>query len=187
MTRSRQRQRSGTTLEPPLVILLTGVSGCGKTTTGKNLSKVLGWPYRDADEFHPAANVAKMRSGTPLTDNDRWPWLDAIGGWIDERRRDRAPAIVSCSALKHAYRSRLLAGRDGVRLVYLQGRRETIAERLAGRKGHFMPAALLESQFATLEEPRPDEGALVVPIALSPRKVVHRILSELELSGSSRA
>lgn len=160
----------------PYVLLLMGVSGCGKTTTGRNLSKMLAWPYRDADEFHPPANVAKMRAGIALTDDDRWPWLDAIGGWIDERCRDQAPAIVSCSALKRVYRERLLDGRECVRLIYLQGRRELIAERLRGRKGHFMPAALLDSQFAALEEPGASEAALIVPVALSPKKVVQRII-----------
>lgn len=168
--------------QPTTVVLLMGVSGCGKSTTGRNLSQALGWPYRDADEFHPEANVAKMRAGIALSDEDRWPWLDAIGAWIDDRRQAAAPAIVSCSALKRIYRRRLFAGRDGVRLVYLQGRRELIAQRLKGRKGHFMPSALLDSQFAALEEPGREEGALVVPVALAPKKVVRRIIEDLRLS-----
>jgi len=163
----------------PAVILLMGVSGCGKTTTGKLLAKALGWPYRDADEFHPPVNIAKMKSGAPLTDDDRWPWLAAIAAWIDERRESGMPAIVSCSALKRSYRRVLLDDRADVRLVYLQGTPEIIAARLAGRRGHFMPAALLASQFAALEEPGPVEGALVVSIALTPKRVARCIIEEL--------
>jgi gluconokinase len=157
------------------VILLMGVSGCGKTTTGQRLSRVLGWDFRDADSFHPAANVEKMSRGVPLTDEDRWPWLAAIAAWIDERRAD-GNAIVSCSALKKSYRDRLLIGRPDVQLVFLKGSHSLIADRMNRRKGHFMPPALLDSQFATLEEPMADEAPLVLEITMPPPRIVERIV-----------
>ena len=170
-----------TASHPPLVIVLMGVSGSGKSTTGAALSRKLGWPFRDADSFHPPANVEKMSRGTPLTDEDRWPWLAAIAQWIDERCEAGERGIVSCSALKRAYRSRIIGPRSSVRLVYLKGDIEVIGQRLRARKGHFMPASLLESQFAVLEEPRADERALAVSIAMSPRRVVDTIIERLGL------
>lgn len=158
-----------------------GVSGSGKSTTGKRLSVMLGWPFRDADSFHPQANIDKMSRGIPLTDVDRAPWLAAIAEWIGERLRTSEPGIVSCSALKRAYRRTLLDGQRGVGLVYLQGSYALIADRMARRKGHFMPPALLKSQFATLEEPGRAEGALVVPITLPPKKIAERIVTALGL------
>jgi gluconokinase len=165
----------------PLVIVLMGVSGCGKSTTGAALSRRLGWPFRDADSFHPSGNVAKMSRGVPLTDEDRWPWLAAIAQWIDERCEAGERGIVSCSALKSAYRRRIVGTRGGVRLVYLKGDMKLIAQRLRRRKHHFMPASLLESQFAALEEPGADEDPLIVPIALAPRRVVGTIVGRLGL------
>jgi carbohydrate kinase (thermoresistant glucokinase family) len=168
-------------VKPPLVIVLMGVSGCGKSTTGAALSQRLGWPFRDADSFHPPANVAKMSRGVPLTDEDRWPWLAAIAQWIDERCEAGERGIVSCSALKQAYRRRIVGARRDVRLVFLKGDMPLIGQRLRGRKHHFMPASLLESQFATLEEPHADERALIVSIAMSPRRVVGTIVERLGL------
>jgi gluconokinase len=168
--------------QPALVLVLMGVSGCGKSTTGAALSKRLGWPFRDADSFHPPANIAKMSRGVPLDDDDRWPWLAAIAQWIDARCAASQPAIVSCSALKRAYRSRIVGGRKGVRLVYLAGDMGLIGQRLQTRKDHFMPASLLESQFAALEEPGEDEQPLVVSIALSPQHVVDTIIERLRLA-----
>lgn len=170
----------------PTTVLVMGVSGSGKSTTGRNLGLALGWQYRDADTFHPPANIEKMRQGIPLNDGDRWPWLDAIGAWIDDRTAKGLPGIVSCSALKRVYRNRLRELRPGVRLVYLKGTFALINDRLERRKGHFMPRALLESQFVTLEEPGLDEEPLVVPIHLSPRKVIERIVSELHLTPTTR-
>jgi carbohydrate kinase (thermoresistant glucokinase family) len=170
----------------PLVIVLMGVSGCGKSTTGAALSRKLGWPFRDADSFHPPANVDKMSRGVPLTDEDRGPWLDAIAQWIDARCAAGEHGIVSCSALKRAYRSRIVGSCSGVRLVYLKGDMDLIGERLRGRKHHFMPASLLESQFATLQEPGADERPTTVSIALSPRRVVDAIVERLGLEGSPR-
>lgn len=165
----------------PLVIVLMGVSGAGKSTAGDGLSRALGWPFRDADTFHPAANVAKMSAGIPLTDADRAPWLGAIARWIDERRAAADPGIVSCSALRRDYRRRIIGERDRVSLVYLEGSKELIARRMLARTGHFMPVSLLDNQFATLEEPQADEHALVVSIDKSPTEVVAAILSGLGL------
>ena len=166
----------------PLVLVLMGVSGCGKSTTGARLSKLLGWPFRDADSFHPQANIDKMSKGLPLTDEDRQPWLAAIAQWIDERLAAGECGIVACSALKRAYRRIIVGERAGVRLVYLKGNMELIGDRLSRRRNHFMPAALLRSQFDALEEPQGDERALSVPISLSPRRVVEAIVQELQLA-----
>jgi gluconokinase len=143
-----------------VIALLMGVCGCGKTTVGRALARELGWRFVDGDDFHPPANVAKMANGVPLADDDRWPWFDRIVA--EMRRLDVAgeSAVVACSALKAAYRDRLAAGGD-VRIVYLKGDAATIEPRLRQRSGHFMPAALLPSQFATLEEP---SNAIVVDI-----------------------
>jgi len=143
-----------------VTVLLMGVSGSGKSTVGPALAAELDWPFLDADILHPQANVAKMASGIPLTDADRWPWFDRI---VAEMRRYAAAGknvVIACSALKQAYRDRLASG-GSVRVVYLKGDAETIAPRLAARRGHFMPPSLLASQFATLEEP---DNAIVVDI-----------------------
>jgi len=171
--------------QSPLVIVLMGVSGSGKSTIGAALSQRLGWPFRDADSFHPPANIAKMSSGVPLNDDDRSPWLVAIAHWIDARCAAGAPGIVSCSALKRAYRSRIVGGRESVRLVYLNGDMGLIAQRLQARRDHFMPPSLLESQFAALEEPGTDEQPLVVSIALSPQRVVDAIIERGRLAAQN--
>lgn len=168
----------------PVVILLMGVSGVGKSTTGTGLSRRLGWTFRDADTFHPPANVAKMSAGTPLTDADRAPWLAAIAAWMDEETSAGRSAIVSCSALKRAYRDVLSAGRPGVRLVHLVAAQPVIAERLAGRRGHFMPSSLLQSQFDTLEPPSEDERPLIVSVRQPPRRVVAEIIERLGIRRS---
>lgn len=154
------------------VIVVMGVASSGKTTVGEDLAARLGWPFRDADSFHPAENVAKMSSGIPLEDADRWPWLDAIVAWMDERHAARENAVVTCSALKLSYRDRLRTSRAEIRLVHLAGDRQVLLDRIAARKGHFMPPALLDSQLATLEPPTPDEGVTTVDVAMSPHDIV---------------
>ncbi len=159
------------------IVLVTGVSGSGKTTVGAMLAGRLGWTYAEADAFHPPANIEKMAAGYPLTDEDRRPWLAALGQWIDEQIAAGKPGVVTCSALKRRYRDQLGASRPEVLLVYLKGSRDLIANRLAARQGHFFTAAMLDSQIADLEEPTPDEGALVVSIGGSPEEIVEEILT----------
>ncbi|CAN7181924.1 gluconokinase [Bosea sp. LjRoot90] len=165
----------------PAVIVVMGVASSGKTSLGERLAQKLGWPFRDADSFHPPANVAKMSSGIPLTDEDRKPWLAAIAAWIDELRASGGNGIVTCSALKRAYRDVIVGKRPDVALVYLKGSRELIGERMAARQHHFMPPALLDSQFATLEEPGADENPLVVQVEASKDAIVEQVVSELRL------
>jgi gluconokinase len=139
-------------------IVIMGVSGCGKSSVGNALGARLGIPYRDGDDLHPPENVEKMRAGLPLTDEDRWPWLDRVSRVLAEG----APVIVGCSALRRAYRDRIRAGAGGpVCFVHLTGSRDLIASRMMLRQGHYMPASLLDSQFATLEAPGPDEAVTV--------------------------
>lgn len=154
------------------LLLVMGVSGCGKTTVAAGVAERLGWTLLEGDTFHPPANVAKMASGTPLTDDDRWPWLRAIAA--EAARHDNA--VVACSALKRAYRDIL---RPDV-LVYLQGTKYLIAERLRARKGHFMPPTLLDSQFATLEPPATDECPIVVPIDRPAAELIAATIVRLE-------
>ena len=162
----------------PLVLVM-GVSGAGKSTLGALLAAALGVPFADADEFHPPANVAKMASGTPLTDEDRWPWLDAIGAWLDAQADAGAGGVATCSALRRIYRVRLLGGRPAVRLIHLDGAPEVIAARQAARPGHFMPASLMASQFATLEPPGPEEGAITLSVLPPPDQVLRAALAAL--------
>lgn len=168
------------------VIVVMGVASSGKTTIGTMLAERLAWPYRDADSFHPPANVAKMSSGLPLDDTDRAPWLDAIATWIQEQLDHDRSGVVSCSALRRAYRDRVVAGRPGVRIVHLVGDRALIAERMSRRKDHFMPASLLDSQFETLEPPAPDENVLAVDVSGTPAHIVDEIIARLALCPATR-
>jgi gluconokinase len=144
--------------QPDLRIIIMGVSGCGKSSVGAGLSQRLGIPYRDGDDLHPAANVEKMRAGHPLTDDDRWPWLDRVAAVLAVD----APVIVGCSALRRAYRDRLRAGAGGpVHFVHLAGSRELLAKRMSARTGHYMPLSLLDTQLAALEPPSPDEAQTI--------------------------
>jgi gluconokinase len=165
----------------PAVIVVMGVASSGKTSLGERLGERLGWPFRDADSFHPPENVAKMAGGTPLNDDDRKPWLAAIAAWIDDLRTKGEHGIVTCSALKRAYRQVIVGDRPDVRLVYLQGSRELIGRRMAARQHHFMPPALLDSQFAALEEPGDDEKPLVVSVEDSKDAIVQDVVDRLGL------
>ena len=169
-------------MKNPSVIIVMGVASSGKTSLGERLAEELGWPFRDADSFHPPENVAKMAGGTPLNDEDRKPWLAAIAAWIDELRAAGKHGIVTCSALKRAYRRVIVGDRPDVALVYLKGSRELIGERMAQRQHHFMPTALLDSQFATLEEPSVDESPLVMSVELAKDEIVARVRAELGLA-----
>lgn len=151
--------------EKPLIVVM-GVAGSGKTTIASGLAEGLGVPFVEGDSLHPGANVKKMSAGIPLTDDDRWPWLEAIGERMEVERVTGHGVVVSCSALKRAYRDCLRKKVHGrVQFVLLDGSRETISNRMKQRKGHFMPPALLESQFATLEKPAPDEHAVILDIS----------------------
>jgi gluconokinase len=171
----------------PCALIVMGVSGSGKTTVGERLAARLGWRYADADTFHPASNVAKMSAGHPLTDEDRWPWLKAIAAEIEHVCEAGSRVVIGCSALKRAYRDILVNGRDDVRIIYLDGTSALIAERLSQRKGHFMPAALLASQFGALEPPSADEHPVTVSIDGSADAIVENILLQLNLGASCRA
>lgn len=154
-------------------IVLMGVAGCGKSSVGAALSDLLGIPYIDGDDLHPAANVEKMRAGHPLTDADRWPWLDACAATLA-----RGETILGCSALKRAYRDRL-RGAGGVTFVHLSGPRDLIAARMAQRSGHYMPLSLLDSQFAALEPPQADEAAITISIDQPTRSIAAAIAAQL--------
>lgn len=166
---------------PALVVM--GVTGSGKTTIGTQLAGTLGWPYAEADDFHPRSNVDKMAAGTPLDDEDRRPWLHAIAQWLDQRQQAGEPCVVSCSALKRVYRDLLRDGRPHVRIVYLHGEPELLRARLEARQGHYMKASMLESQLATLEPPAADENVVVVDIDSSPEHIVDRALQQLISTG----
>lgn len=159
-----------------------GVCGCGKTEIGRRLAAALGWTFHDGDDFHPPANVEKMRSGRPLDDDDRWPWLDAVAGLLRGSVAAGTGVVVGCSALARRYRQRLGLPDPAIRLVHLDGSPATIRQRLEQRAGHFMPTTLLDSQFATLERPTADEGAVVVDIAAEPDAIVRRIATAVVAS-----
>jgi gluconokinase len=163
----------------PMSVVVMGVSGSGKTTVGKLLAERLGWQYQEGDALHPPENVAKMSAGTPLTDADRSPWLHRIAARIDEWRSRGESGVVTCSALKRAYRDIIIGDRPDVGLVHLRGSRELIGRRMAARKGHFMPTALLDNQFATLQEPSPEERAITVDVDGTPAEIVDEILRRL--------
>ena len=165
----------------PVVLVLMGVSGCGKTTVGQLLAERLHWPYEEGDALHPPANVAKMHAGHPLDDADRAPWLAKVADWVDARLDAGGCGVITCSALKHAYRNLIDRRGRGVEFVYLHGSPELIASRLARRTGHFMPASLLDTQFATLEQPGADEPVLRVEIGAAPDVIAADIIDALGL------
>ncbi|WP_046500691.1 gluconokinase [Streptomyces odonnellii] len=164
-------------MSTPHVVVVMGVAGTGKSTVGPLLAAALGVPYAEGDDFHPPANIARMSAGIPLEDADRWPWLDAIGRWAHGRAG--LGGVVSSSALKRAYRDRLRAAAPGAVFLHLTGDRALIGRRMAERKGHFMPPALLDSQFAALENLEPDEPGVSVDVSGTPQGITARAVAAL--------
>ena len=167
-----------------MILIVAGVSGSGKTTVGALVAGRLHWRFADADTFHSEANVAKMRAGIPLTDADREPWLQAITSWMDDRIAAGQSAVITCSALKRAYRDRLLAGRPTATMVFLQVSRAVLDQRLLARAGHFFPEKLLDSQLATLEPPAPDERVQTVLEDGDPAHTATKIIATLWPDGA---
>ena len=162
-----------------MILIVAGVSGSGKTTVGAMLAGRLGWRFADADDFHPAANIEKMRAGIPLTDADRWPWLQALAAWMDERIAQGKSAVITCSALKRTYRDLLLGGRPQAQMIFLDVDPEELARRLAARHGHFFPEKLLGTQLDALDPPQPDEHVISVADAGDPADTVASIIAVL--------
>jgi gluconokinase len=165
---------------PTVTLVVMGVSGSGKTTVAQRVAERLGWVFAEGDDFHPAANVAKMHAGHPLTDEDRWPWLRALADWIGVREAAGENAVLTCSALKRSYRALLDSGHPSVRFVHITASPETIRHRLEQRQGHYMPASLLDSQLATLEPLQPDEPGFTVPGDGEPDDVVDDVVRRLD-------
>jgi gluconokinase len=163
-----------------VIAIVFGVSGAGKTTIGKLLAEQLGWRFYEADDFHPRANINKMRSGRALTDEDRWPWLERLREQIAHSLAAKENTVLACSALKHAYRERLGVD-DHVKFVFLRGDYALIDNQLRRRRGHFMNPALLKSQFTDLEEPQPSEGAITIELGRTPQELVEEIKTKLDL------
>jgi gluconokinase len=171
-----------------MIVIVAGVSGCGKTTVGGLLAARLGWPFVDGDSLHPRSNLAKMASGVPLTDEDRMPWLAAIAQWIDAQLAGHRPGVVACSALKRRYRAVLLDGRPSVLMAFLLIDHDVAARRMAARQGHFFSADLLGSQLTVLEPPSPEESQVVpVPVLDQPGDTADEIVRRLHLIGSARS
>ncbi|RPE35718.1 gluconokinase [Kitasatospora cineracea] len=164
--------------QPPVVVVM-GVSGVGKTTVARLLAARLDLPYAEADDFHPAANIAKMSAGTPLDDRDRQPWLRALGGWLGERAEAGSGGVVTCSALKRDYRDVLRAACPDAFFLHLSGSHDLIGDRLAHRTGHFMPPSLLDSQYAVLEPLQADERGTVLDVDAAPDTLVERAVAAL--------
>jgi gluconokinase len=173
------RETSGQDARRPIIIVVMGVSGSGKTVIGSGLAEALGGRFAEGDRFHPPENISRMSAGLPLRDEDRWGWLDAIATEISEAERQGETLVVACSALKRVYRDRLRLASRRLRFVYLEIGRDAAAARVAARKGHFMPASLIDSQFAALEPPASDEGALTLDAAGDPVELVVFAASEI--------
>jgi gluconokinase len=169
-----------------VILIIFGVSGAGKTTVGKRLARELGWRFLEADDFHPSVNIEKMRSGRPLNDEDRWPWLERLREEIKGCLAAGENAVLACSALKRAYRD-LLRLNGKVKFVFLHGDYALVEEHLRSRHRHFMNPRLLQSQFDDLEEPKPDEDVITIELGRAPQAIVEEIESKLHLTGSSQA
>ncbi|WP_191060144.1 gluconokinase [Geminicoccus harenae] len=166
-----------------LVVVVMGVTSSGKTTVAEAIAEKYGWPFQEGDALHPEANVAKMSKGIPLTDEDRWPWLDKVAAWIDARLAAGESGVITCSMLKRIYRDKVIGDRERVRILFLNGEKSVIAERMAKRKGHYMPTSLLDSQIETLEPPGSDERPLLVDIGLD---IEHMVDQALRLVDAAR-
>ncbi len=163
------------------VLVVMGVSGSGKSTVAAGLADRLGWPFQEGDSLHPRSNIEKMEAGEPLTDEDRWPWLDRVADWIEDRLEEGEGGVITCSALKRSYRDVLDRRGAGVVFVHLTGERSTLEQRMEERSGHFMPASMLTSQLETLEPPEPDERSVRVRIEQDPQTIVDEVVRALEV------
>jgi gluconokinase len=181
VTESQPGAQAEEPAEAPQTIIVMGVSGSGKTTIARGIAAALDWTFAEGDDFHSPANKAKMAAGHPLTDEDRWPWLRIIAAWIDEQAAVGRSSVITCSALRRAYRDLLRDSRSGVRFCELLAPEQLIADRLAERRGHFMPASLLGSQFSTLQSLQPDEPGVVVSVDGTPEQIVADALQQLGL------
>ncbi len=164
-----------------VVVVLMGVSGSGKTTVAGILSEMLHWDFEEGDALHPESNVRKMAAGHALTDDDRWPWLDLVEGWIADQLARGRSGVITCSALKRSYRDVLRRAGAGVRIAYLRGDEALISDRQTARQGHFMPPSLMRSQFETLETPEPDENVVTFDVGAAPREIAREIIREMDL------
>jgi gluconokinase len=178
-----QRHTASSRPDDPVVLVVMGVSGCGKTTVAGILAHRLGWPFEEGDALHPESNIKTMSAGRPLTDTDREQWLARVAAWVDERLESGQSGVITCSALKRSYRDVINRRGWGVVFVFLAGPKETMEARLAERSGHFMPSSLIDSQFADLEEPGPGEPAIRVDAGRAPERIVEDIMEELGLKG----
>ena len=179
---AEQTGRPGTT-----TVVVMGVSGSGKSTVAAELVSRLGWDFAEGDEFHPPENVEKMRAGTPLTDEDRWPWLDRVRAWIRAHTESGTPGVITCSALRRSYRDVLCDGHPSVWFAHVTADPELIRSRVEHRRGHYMPPSLLDSQLATLEPLQPDEpGAEVSGVSPAP-EVAEGVLAALAVEGDPAA
>lgn len=163
------------------VLVVMGVSGSGKSTVAAGLADRLGWPFQEGDSLHPRSNIEKMEAGEPLTDEDRWPWLDRVADWIEDRLEADEGGIITCSALKRSYRDVLDRRGAEVVFVHLTGERSTLEQRMEERSGHFMPVSMLTSQLETLEPPEPDERSVRVRIEQDPQAIVDEVVRALEV------
>lgn len=167
---------------PPDIVVVMGVSGSGKTTIATGIAAATGWEFAEGDDFHPAANVEKMQGGIPLTDDDRWPWLVTIGAWISAKEAAGESAVVTCSALRRAYRDLLREGRPQVSFLHLVASEDLVADRISRRVDHYMAGSLLDSQYHALEPLEPDEPGVRVPVDGTASEVLRRALAALGLS-----
>lgn len=178
----QRRDQIPLSLDTPVVFVVMGVSGCGKSTVAALLAGELEWPFEEGDALHPQANIDKMAAGNALDDDDRWPWLEIVAEWIEKTLDSGSNGVITCSALKKSYRDVINRRGSGVEFVYLAGSRETISARLASRHGHFMPTSLLDSQFAALEEPTRDEPALRIGVGPAPATIARQIIDAFGLT-----